>query len=43
MAVISLVLSLMVPRNPHEGQEVTGPLSSLGKHKAPAPVQAPAE
>ena len=43
MAVISLVLSLMVPRNPHEGQEVTGPLSSLGNHKGPAPVQAPAE
>ena len=43
MAVISLVLSLMVPHNPHEGQEVTGPLSSLGKHKGPTPVQAPAE
>ena len=39
MAIISLLLSLMVPRNPREGQEVTGPFSSLGKQTAPAPAE----
>lgn len=39
MAIISLILSLMVPRDPHEGNEVTGPLTSSGKQPAPTPAE----